>query len=73
MGVQVVNLARESVRRKPLCNGIRFEKCPIYSLGRRAQNTMEMDGTGRHGVLTFAVKKITKESPMIVRLEPQAG
>src|SRR6185437_9768293 len=44
LGVQVVNLSRKSVRRQPFDQRIRFQECPIDSLGRRSQQTMKPGG-----------------------------
>ena len=42
--VQVMNLARESIRRKPLGHCVRIEERPINSLRRRPEHTVESDG-----------------------------
>src|SRR5207247_9831904 len=49
--VQMVNLAREPVRRKPFGQRVRVEKCPIDLLGRRTQYAVKPDGVGRHYML----------------------
>ena len=41
--VQLMNLARESIRRKPLSQCVRIEERPINSLRRRPQHTVESD------------------------------
>lgn len=43
-GVQVINLARESIRRKPLGHRVRVEERPINSLRRRPKHSVESDG-----------------------------
>ena len=35
LGIQVVNLSSESIRRKPFAHSVGIQECPIYSLGRR--------------------------------------
>ncbi len=42
--VQVMDLARESIWRKPFRQGVRIEKGPINSLRRRPEYTVESDG-----------------------------
>jgi hypothetical protein len=57
--VQLVDLARESIRRKPLGQCIGIEERSINSLRRRPEHTVESDGVyfvGRHnslGILIF--------------------
>ena len=43
-GVQVMNLARESVRWKPFDHGVRIEERAINSLRRRPEHSVESDG-----------------------------
>jgi hypothetical protein len=43
-GVQVMNLARESIRRKPLGHCVRIKERPINSLRRRPEHSVESDG-----------------------------
>jgi hypothetical protein len=42
--VQVVDLARESIRRKPLSQCVHIDERPINSLRRRPEHTMKSDG-----------------------------
>jgi hypothetical protein len=42
--VQVMDLARESIRRKPLGQCVRIEERPINSLRCRPEHTVEPDG-----------------------------
>jgi hypothetical protein len=52
-GIQVVDLTGEPVRRKPLRNCIGFEEGTIDALRSRAQNAVQTDGSGSHGVIAF--------------------
>lgn len=52
--VQMMDLARESIRRKPLAQGVSIEEGPINSLWRRLEHTVESDGlyfVGQHNFL----------------------
>ena len=50
LGVQVVNLAGEPVRRQPLGHRVGVEERPIDPLGRRAQHAVKSDGVRCHGI-----------------------
>src|SRR5262249_14936633 len=54
-GIQMVNLAREAVRRKPLGHCICIEERTIDRLGRRAEHSVKPDRIGGHEWLSFRV------------------
>src|SRR5215831_12950743 len=54
-GIQLVNLAREAVRRKPLDHCICIEERPIDLLGRRAEHSVMPDGICGHECFSFRV------------------
>jgi hypothetical protein len=60
-GIQMVDLAGESVRRKPLghCSGV--NKRPINSFGCRTENAMEPDGVCGHDALAFRYVLLAQE------------
>jgi hypothetical protein len=43
-GVEVMNLGRESVWRKPLCHGVSVKKRSIYSLWGGTEDAVMADG-----------------------------
>jgi hypothetical protein len=45
-GIEVMGLARESVRWKPFGHCVRVEECPVNSLWRRAQHSVQPNGAG---------------------------
>jgi len=48
-GVDMVDLAGESMRRQPFHHGVGIEKGPIDPFRRRTKDTMESDGVCGHG------------------------
>jgi hypothetical protein len=55
LGLDVMDLAREAVRRQPFCHGIGIEKRSIDPLGWCAKYSLKFDGILGHCALSFAV------------------
>ena len=53
LGVQVVDLAREAVRRDPLAQGIGLEECAINFLRRRTKDAVKADSMRGHDFIFF--------------------
>src|SRR3546814_4450592 len=49
LGVHVVHLAGEAIRRQPFGDGVGFEEGPVNAFGGGAQDAVELDGSGSHG------------------------
>jgi hypothetical protein len=47
-GVQMMDFAGESIRRKPFAHSLRIEEGSIDLLGCRPENAMELDCVGGH-------------------------
>jgi hypothetical protein len=54
-GIQVVDLTGEPMGRQPLHDCVGFDERAINALGRCSQDTMKMNGSGRH--IMFALQK----------------
>ena len=53
LGVQVMDLAREAVGRKPLAHRIRVEEGAIEAFGFGTKHTVEAEGTSGHELRAF--------------------
>lgn len=51
----MVNLACESIWRKPLAHGVRIEESPVHSFWLSAQNAVKSDGVRCHGSLSGCI------------------
>src|SRR5689334_25180819 len=66
LGVLLVNLARESVGRKPFGHRICLEERPIDSLGCCAQHAVKLDGVWHHLLLSYALSITWKSYSFIM-------
>ena len=57
LGVHVMYLSRESVRRKPLAHGIGIEERAIHFFGGRTKDAVKTNGMGGHDICNFTIPR----------------
>src|SRR5262245_38961285 len=71
LGIHVVHLPGESVRRKPFAHGVGVKKGPIYLLGRCAEDAMKSDRVCRHDSFSFRWFRLGLSSLRRMNSNPQ--